>query len=82
MTAEPSSTDRVASARRITEAVVRRAAVNEGVGVLQCWSGGDSRQARQELYDRHGVGGPEAEAVRVAAVVDADANGRADPEWD
>jgi hypothetical protein len=73
--------DRIALAARIVAAVSRRAELEEAVGVFRCWHMCDSGQARQDLVDDGGTAGRDAEAARVVALVDAQAEGRADPDW-
>lgn len=65
-------------AARVVQALAARAAVNEAVGVLQGWQGCDSAQALDGLS---GGAGREAEASRIAAIVDAQADGTADPDY-
>ncbi len=65
--------DRAALAARMVTALSRRTALEEAVGVLRCWHDCGTAQARLDLVDD--------EVARVAAVVDADADGRADPDW-
>lgn len=69
-----------ASARRVLARVTLRTTLNEGVGILQAWNICEQRQARDELLAEHGRAGQDAEAQRMIAVVDATANGRADPD--
>jgi hypothetical protein len=72
------------TARDLLERMHRRATLSEGVGILQVWRPCRQQQARDELYLAHGDAGQGAEARRMIAVVDAAADGRADPEtaWD
>lgn len=70
------------AARRLLERTRQRAARNEAVGILQAWQACGRQQARDDLDDAHGLAGPDAEARRVIAVVDAAADGRADPDGD
>jgi hypothetical protein len=70
-------------AARLVGAVTRRAALDEAVGILSCWQRCDTRQARQNLAELGNLVGQDAEVARMAAVVDARADGRADPDyWD
>jgi hypothetical protein len=70
MDREESSAEQRLLAARVVRGVRRRAAFHEGVGAL--WSGGS----------RSGVDQPdEAEAARGAAIVEARAQGRGDPDW-
>jgi hypothetical protein len=72
-----------AVAGRIVHGIARRAAMAEAVGIVRCWHGCDGVQAHRELVDNGGgSAGPDAEAARVTAVVDAMAERRADPDWD
>jgi hypothetical protein len=75
---------RAQTARDLLERMHRRATLSEGVGILQAWRLCRQQQARDELYAEHGGAGQGAEARRMIAVVDASADGRADPEatWD
>ncbi|MGW6936510.1 hypothetical protein ACWGE0_41105 [Lentzea sp. NPDC054927] len=66
-----------AAALRLVDAIARRAALHEAVGVVQAWGGGLER-----LRDQHDDADREAEVARVNAVVDAAAERRADPDWD
>lgn len=84
----PSEPDvRIAAARDLLVVLARRVAIDEAVGVLRCWWGCSDVQARGELHARYGpgagggIGGIDAEAARVVAVSNADADGRADPEF-
>ncbi|MDX8034065.1 hypothetical protein SK803_27935 [Lentzea sp. BCCO 10_0856] len=65
-----------AAARRLVEAIARRAALHEAVGVVQAWGGGLER-----LRDQQDDADREAEVARVNAVIDAAAEQRADPDW-
>jgi hypothetical protein len=82
MTLPHHDAEQLAVAGRLAHAVARRAMVAEAVGVMRCWQGCDTAQARRILADNAGSGGQEAEAIRVATIVDALADGRADPDWD
>ncbi|SES19001.1 hypothetical protein SAMN05216188_12592 [Lentzea xinjiangensis] len=75
---------REAAAQRITERLRLRAGLSEGVGILQVWNDCCQQEARDRLLASHGHGGQDAEAARMIAVVDAAADGRADPDagWD
>ena len=72
------------TAQVLLDRMRRRATLSEGVGILQVWRLCRQQQARDELYAEHGGAGQGAEACRMIAVVDATADGRADPEanWD
>jgi hypothetical protein len=70
------------AARRLLERTAQRAALNEAVGILQAWQACGRQQARDDLDHAHGLAGQDAEARRVIAVVDAAADGRADPDGD
>jgi GAF domain-containing protein len=81
----PSSDERpeqIGVARRLVDALARRTALDEAVGILSCWQRCDTVQARHNLVKRGAVVGQDAEVARMAAVVDAQADGRADPDWD
>jgi hypothetical protein len=81
----PSSEERpeqIAVARRLVDALARRTALDEAVGILSCWQRCDTVQARKNLVKRGGVVDQDAEVARMAAVVHAQADGRADPDWD
>jgi hypothetical protein len=72
------------AARRLLAELERRAAIDECVGALQAWEHCGQTQAREALHDRSGVGGEDAEAARVAAVLEWTARGLDDPDahWD
>ncbi|WP_290056841.1 hypothetical protein [Amycolatopsis solani] len=72
------------AARRLLARTELRAAANEAVGILQVWYACRREQARDELDVTGTAAGQEVEARRIIAVVDAAANGRADPDagWD
>jgi hypothetical protein len=75
--------ERLAVAARLTDALARRTALDEAVGILSCWQRCDSGQARRNMTERGYVDGQDAEVARMAAAVDARADGRADPDyWD
>lgn len=69
-----------AAARSLVERMLRRAELNEAIGILQVWRGCGEQQARDDMHTDHGTAGQQAEASRMIAVVNADANGRADPD--
>jgi hypothetical protein len=71
-------------ALRVLDRVRRRTVLGEGMGILRAWRGCDSQQARTQLHDGHGELGQDREARRMIAVVDAAAEGTADPDasWD
>ncbi len=81
MTATGHDKDRTALAARMVTALSRRTALEEAVGVVRCWHDCGTAQARRDLVDQDGVAGQDAQAARVVAIVDADADGRADPDW-
>lgn len=60
----------------------RRAALDAGVGVLRCWGGGSVAQTREDLVEHYGHDGQDAEVARVVGIVNAEADRRADPDWD
>lgn len=69
-------------ASSIAHALRRRVTREEAVGILQSWQRCDARQARRNLAEHHnGTAGQDAEAARVAAIIDHDAQSRVDPEW-
>ncbi|MCX2946970.1 hypothetical protein [Lentzea sp. NEAU-D7] len=70
----PSGGSGDAAARRLVEAVERRAALHEAIGVVRAWSG--------DVPERFGDTEREAEVARVTAAVDAAAERRSDPDWD
>lgn len=72
----------IAMAGRIADALAQRAAMSEAVGIMRSWQGCGSAQARQDIADNSGADGQNAEAARVVAIVDAQADGRTDPDWD
>jgi hypothetical protein len=75
--------EQLAVAARLAGVVTRRAALEEAVGILSCWQRCDTGQARQNLVESGDLVGQDAEVARMAAVVDARADGRADPDyWD
>jgi hypothetical protein len=57
-------------------------ALDEAVGIRGAWQGCDTGQARENLLADEGFAGQHAEAARIAAIVDAQAEGRTDPDWD
>ena len=71
---------REAAARSLVERVLRRAELNEAIGILQAWRGCGEQEARDDMHADHGTAGQHAEASRMIAVVNADADGRADPD--
>jgi hypothetical protein len=73
---DPDADALAAAGRRLLDSLAARAAVDEAVGVLQGWQGCDAAQARDDLTEDTG-----AEAARVAAAVDARADGTADPDY-
>lgn len=76
--------ERQAAARRLLTGLRQRAALNEGVGILRSWHLCGQQEARDDLRAEHGRTGQNTEAIRMIAAVDADADGRADPDdrWD
>ena len=72
------------AARRLQDRTRLRAALNEGVGILQVWNVCEQQQARDQLLAGNGAAGQDAEADRMIAVVDTVADNRADPDanWD
>ena len=71
--------DRVA--RRVVAGVERRAAMAEATGILAVWGRCGQPEARATLRAEYGRFGEDAEAARVMAASDADADGQADPDW-
>ncbi|MFI9454799.1 hypothetical protein [Amycolatopsis sp. NPDC052450] len=82
MTSPKPDPELLETAARLVQALEGRAAVNEAVGVLQGWQGCDTAHALDELTDGTGPAGRDAEAVRIAAIVDAQADGTADPDYE
>jgi len=76
--------EREAAARRLLERLRQRVVLSEGVGILQTWHLCGQQEARDDLRAVHGRTGQNTEATRMIAAVDADADGRADPDgsWD
>jgi hypothetical protein len=70
------------AASRLSDALQRRATLDEGVGVLQAWTGGTAGTARRELVQDFGFDGQDIEAARMIAIVNATADPNADPDWD
>ena len=68
------------SARDLVERLRLRTTLSEGVGILRTWRLCEQQQARDDLHAEHGDAGQDAEARRMIAVVDAAANGSADPD--
>jgi hypothetical protein len=68
--------------RRLTSSLARRAALDEAVGALSCWEHCDATQARRDIVAPEHLDDQDAEVARVAAIVDARAEGRGDPDWD
>ncbi|MEV7094966.1 hypothetical protein AB0M80_19225 [Amycolatopsis sp. NPDC051045] len=75
---DPDADSPAAAGRLLLDSLAARVAVDEAVGILQGWQGCDAAQARHDLTGGAGLG---AEAARVAAVVDARADGTADPDF-
>jgi hypothetical protein len=73
---------RQSAARLLVDRLRLRAALNEGVGILQVWSVCEQQQARAQLLADNGAAGQNAEASRMIALVDAVADSRADPDAD
>jgi hypothetical protein len=69
-------------ANRIALATVRRAALAEAVGVLRSWQRCGTAEAHQTLTADSAIHGQDAEAARVAAIVNGLAENGADPDWD
>jgi hypothetical protein len=69
-------------AEEIRRTVELRAAFDQAIGVLRSRRHCTNIEARDEMCRRLGqvTGGPDAEAARIVASVDAVAEGRADPE--
>ncbi|MDX8050873.1 hypothetical protein SK571_15905 [Lentzea sp. BCCO 10_0798] len=80
MTSSSRGSGDAAAAQRLVEAITRRAALHEAIGVVQAWSG-DQDDVLERFGDRHSDAEREAEVARVNAVVDAAAERRADPDW-
>ncbi|SDI71475.1 hypothetical protein SAMN05192558_1179 [Actinokineospora alba] len=72
-------------ARSVLRAVRGQVAREEAVGVLRSWQRCDVGEARRSLADGDGGAGragQDGEAARVVAIIEGDARGRADPDWD
>ncbi|RSM63034.1 hypothetical protein DMH03_13430 [Amycolatopsis sp. WAC 01376] len=78
MTSPKPDPELLEAAAGLVRALEGRAAVNEAVGVLQGWQGCDTAHALNAAIDA----GRDAEAVRIAAIVDAQADGTADPDYE
>ncbi|MEU4674831.1 hypothetical protein AB0F91_44565 [Amycolatopsis sp. NPDC023774] len=78
---DPDAESLAAAGRLLLDSLARRAAVGEAVGIMQCWQGCDAAQARHDLTGGTDVAGLGAEAARVAALVNARADGTADPDY-
>lgn len=70
-----------AAARSLRVSLTARTTIGEAVGVLRDWHGCDAEEALRVLTGDAGATGVGAEAVRVAAVVDAAAEGGTDPDY-
>ncbi len=81
MTSPTPDPESLAAADRLLQALVSRTAVNEAVGILQGWQGCDAAQALDDLTCDAGPAGRDAEATRIAAIVNAQADGTADPDY-
>lgn len=81
MTRPDPDTASLAAAGRLLDSLAGRAAVGEAVGILQGWRGCDAAQALRDLAGSTGAAGLGVEAARVAALVDARADGTADPDY-
>ncbi|SDJ50992.1 hypothetical protein SAMN04488074_102244 [Lentzea albidocapillata subsp. violacea] len=81
MTSPSRGSGDAAAAQRLVEAVTRRAALHEAIGVVRAWSG-DRDGVPAWFCERRSDAEREAEVARVNAVVDAAAERRADPDWD
>lgn len=66
---------------RLLADLQRQASLDEATGILARWGECGSAQAREGLRTVHGRGGEDAEAARVIAVTNADAQAWADPDW-
>jgi hypothetical protein len=79
-----SGLEREAAARRLLAGLRRRAALHNGIGILRVRNVCSQQQAHDDLAAEHGRSGPDGEARRMIADVDAAADGRADPDagWD
>ncbi len=83
MHSDGSPVDRAAAARRIVDEVAARGAFYEAVGIVQGGvGGGDPASADERFSAGYDDAHCRAEAARMAAIVDAAADGRADPDWD
>jgi hypothetical protein len=75
---DPDADPPAAAGRFLLDSLAGRVAVDEAVGILRAWQGCDAAQALDDLAGGVGLG---AEAARVAAVIDARADGMADPDY-
>ncbi|RDI34801.1 hypothetical protein [Lentzea flaviverrucosa] len=81
MTSSSRGSGDASAAQHLVEAITRRAALHEAIGVVQAWSG-DQDDVLGRFCDRRTEAEREAEVERVNAVVDAAAERRTDPDWD
>lgn len=71
-----------AAARRVADDVVRRSELYEAVGIVRGGvGGGDPTSADERFSARYDDAECMVEAARMAAIVDAAAERRADPDW-
>ncbi len=76
----PAGPDREQAAHRLLLGLRQRAALGEGVGILRVWQLCEASEARDELLAAHGQHAQNTEARRMIGVVNAVADGRADPD--
>jgi hypothetical protein len=79
MTAQHDSSSE--QARHLLATLRHRTAVQEAVGLLTVWGDCDQAGARAELGGQRTTATVAAEAARLAAITDAAADNRADPDW-
>jgi hypothetical protein len=72
--------DRSSRAQEILDAVDRRSARGEAVGILRQWHRCGTAQARQDLSDGD-LAERDAAASRAVEITDGDADPCADPDW-
>lgn len=81
MTSAQPDPEALATAVRLVDALEGPAAVNEAIGILRGWQGCDAAQALDNLTGGAGPAERDAEAARIVAVVNAQADGTADPDY-
>jgi hypothetical protein len=81
MTPRHDAEETKALSRRLLEHLRRRAAMSTAIGILAAADRCRPDQARATLRADHGRAGEQAEAARVVAVSEANAEPRNDPDW-